>query len=101
MTLAEQLHRSATHKPGIDPNCPVCNPWPVAKRKSITDYANTHKGAALYALAQWIYWNDHGSANDDIRTGRMYAYADILLQITGRNVGTERSMVLAVINGMV
>jgi len=26
MKLAEQLHRSATHKPGVDPNCPVCNP---------------------------------------------------------------------------
>lgn len=24
MTIAEQLHASATHKAGIDPNCPVC-----------------------------------------------------------------------------
>jgi hypothetical protein len=24
MTLAQQLHNSATHKPGTDPNCPVC-----------------------------------------------------------------------------
>lgn len=26
MTLAQQLHRSATHKPGLDPDCPVCAP---------------------------------------------------------------------------
>lgn len=26
MTIAEQLHASKTHKPGSDPNCPVCTP---------------------------------------------------------------------------
>lgn len=26
MTLDQQLHESATHKPGIDKACPVCNP---------------------------------------------------------------------------
>lgn len=26
MKLTEQLHKSATHKPGKDPACPVCNP---------------------------------------------------------------------------
>ncbi len=26
MTIAEQLHKSAFHKPGLDPACPVCNP---------------------------------------------------------------------------
>jgi hypothetical protein len=26
MTLTNQLHNSATHKPGIDPVCPVCSP---------------------------------------------------------------------------
>lgn len=25
MTIAEQLHKSKTHKPGNDPACPVCN----------------------------------------------------------------------------
>ncbi len=26
MTIAQQLHASRTHKPGLDPSCPVCNP---------------------------------------------------------------------------
>lgn len=26
MTLKEQLHNSAAHKPGVDAACPVCNP---------------------------------------------------------------------------
>jgi hypothetical protein len=25
MTIAQQLHASATHRPGKDPACPVCN----------------------------------------------------------------------------
>jgi hypothetical protein len=28
MTIAEQLHQSATYKPGSDPNCPVCEGKP-------------------------------------------------------------------------
>jgi hypothetical protein len=26
MTLSQQLHKSATHKAGADPSCPVCTP---------------------------------------------------------------------------
>ncbi len=29
MTVRDQLHTSATHKPGIDPACPGCGPTPV------------------------------------------------------------------------
>jgi hypothetical protein len=26
MNVAQQLHASSTHKTGLDPSCPVCNP---------------------------------------------------------------------------
>jgi hypothetical protein len=31
MTIAQQLHNSATHAEGIDPACPVCNPAIIAE----------------------------------------------------------------------
>lgn len=58
------------------------------------DVANTLSGAAFYALEQWkffkeAYENEAASDSCDTDTmwiynGRMYAYADMLQQITGK-----------------
>lgn len=37
MTVAQQLHHSATHKDGPDPNCPVCNPVTLSARLYATE----------------------------------------------------------------
>lgn len=54
----------------------------------MTRYANTHKGAALFALDSWEFWKEQGVQTSEveemIRTGRMYAFAAVLQQITGR-----------------
>lgn len=59
-----------------------------------SDYANNLPGAALYALEQWKFFKnayeseaDSDSCDTDtmwIYNGRMYAYADMLQQITGK-----------------
>lgn len=36
MTINEQLHHSATHKPGFDPACPVCKPADVRVQNHIS-----------------------------------------------------------------
>lgn len=53
------------------------------------NYANTLKGAALYALDCWLYWKAYRSQNDmdeGIRTGNMQAHSAVLTQITGEIV---------------
>jgi hypothetical protein len=62
--------------------------------KSSPDCANTLAGAAFYALEQWKFFRDayDTETNSDccdtdtawIYNGRMYAYADMLQQITGK-----------------
>ena len=75
-----------------------------------TDYANNLAGAALYALEQWkffkkAYEKESGSDQCDTDTmwiynGRMYAYADILHQITGkRNVEAWEEIVGLMVEG--
>lgn len=44
-TLADQLHKSATHKPGHDPSCPVC-----LKEEQKTNQAHQRYSAACEAL---------------------------------------------------
>ena len=36
MTINEQLHASAAHRPGLDPACPVCAPAVNAARVLVT-----------------------------------------------------------------
>jgi len=62
-----------------------------------TDYANSLAGAAMYALEQWKFFKnayDVETSSDMCDTdtarrswiynGRLYAYADMLQQITGK-----------------
>jgi len=69
-------------------------------------YANTLKGAALYCVHQWELGNAVGvqkeEASELTRGARMAALRDVLLQMTGRRIGTtnERAIIDAVIDGM-
>lgn len=52
MTISQQLHKSKTHKPGIDPSCPVC----AKEKKAITisgNFRSEHtKNPAAVALGR-------------------------------------------------
>jgi hypothetical protein len=42
MTIAQQLHKSAMHGPGKNPNCPVCAPTCIVRAGDHVTIVNQH-----------------------------------------------------------
>lgn len=70
---------------------------------SVFNYSGDLGGVALYCLDAWEFWKHYtpcDEADEMLRTGRLYAYSEILRLITGRNISTEQDMVTTVILSM-
>lgn len=91
MTLAEQLHRSASHsKDRPDPACPVCNPaglaevadnqCPACSNRKGNRPRRSHPGVYDCAACRAVFGT--------IRLGESYAI--VLPQMTGADVPPER-----------
>ena len=79
MTIAQQIHTSATHAKGIDPNCPAC----VNPHRRGTERHRAHREAVAYG----------DNALSAIRTGdseRAGALAMFATRWAKRSLGWER-----------
>lgn len=67
----------------------------------IDDYTSNLRGVGLRTLALWRFQRDLGIQPDKdsemLRTGKMAAYASVLLHITGRRIGTQESLVAEIV----
>ena len=73
--------------------------------KQITDYASNIKGIALFARDSLDFRQRYADTMKDDNSkayelGRINAYANILLLITGRRIATDRKGVEAIINSI-